>query len=176
VAGIFLSIYRLPSLLVVSVLLLGSAVTSRAETVHRTGKIAFASNREGNFEIYTINSDGSDQVRLTNNPGVDNYPAWSPDGTMIAFIRATPEGGLAIFRMNEDGTNETQITPINSIRAPLSWSPDGGRIAFQDRDSASKLRIFVVNSDGSNRRTVTNDSAASDTDPSWSPDGSRILF
>src|SRR5262249_37103884 len=107
--GILISICRHSILILVSLVLLGSAVTSTAQTLHRNGKIAFSSDRDGNSEIYTMNPDGSNQVRLTNNPGVDTYPTWSPDGRMIAFISQTPSGDVAIFRMNEDGANKTQI-------------------------------------------------------------------
>jgi Tol biopolymer transport system component len=161
--GIFINICRHSFLTVVALLLFGSTVTSTAQTLRRNGKIAFTSDRDGNSEIYTINPDGSDLVRLTNNAGVDSYPTWSPDGRMIAFISETPADGVAIFRMNEDGTNKTLITPISSSQADvrlfltpsLSWSPDGGRIAFQDTDPVSTQRpnwpdIFVVNVDGSN--------------------------
>src|SRR6185295_9630645 len=158
--GILISICRHSILILVSLVLLGSTVTSTAQTLRRNGKIAFTSDRDGNFEIYTMNSDGSEQVRLTNNAGMDGYPTWSPDGRMIAFIGETPAGGLAIFRMDEDGTNKTQVTPVNRRRlsplfgdASLSWSTDGSRIAFQDTDpDFTKLDIFVVNVDGSNRR------------------------
>src|SRR5262245_45776630 len=165
------------TLTLVSLVLIGSAIPSTAQTFHRNGKIAFTSDRDGNFEIYTINPDRSDEVQLTNSAEVESYPTWSPDGRMIAFIGQTPAGDRAIFRMNEDGTNKVQITPIRSNPAPLSWSPDGGRIAFQDTDpELPKTHIFVVNIDGSNRRNLTPDIASWDSDPSWSPDGSRILF
>src|SRR5262245_25480245 len=150
--------------------LLGSMCIAPAQTVRRNGKIAFASDRDGNLEIYTMDADGSNQVRLTNNAGLDTYPTWSPDGRMIAFISQTPAGDRAVFRMNEDGTNKVLITPIRSSPALLSWSPDGGRIAFQDKDpELPETHIFVVNVDGSNRRNLTPDNPydpSGDTDPS----------
>ena len=68
-------------------------------------KIAFGSDRDGNSEIYVMESDGTNPVRLTQNPAVDAYPAWSPDGTKIAFT-STRRNGFTweIYVMNTDGT------------------------------------------------------------------------
>ena len=146
------------------------------------GKIAFTSDRDGNREIYVMNVDGTNQVRLTDNTVVDDHPTWSPDGTKIAFVSETvprPSGSWAIFLMNADGTNKVEITPVNFLVSTpasfsdswsMSWSPDGNRIAFQDNGD-----IFVVNTDGSNRQRLTNEPGF-DRQPSWSPDGFRILF
>jgi Tol biopolymer transport system component len=57
------------------------------------GKIAFISTRDGNYEIYVMNPDGSEQTRLTNNPTIDQEPDWSPDGTKIVFVREGSGGG-----------------------------------------------------------------------------------
>jgi Tol biopolymer transport system component len=156
---IFINVCRhMPTLTLVSLLLIASGTPSTAQTFHRNGKIAFTSDRDGNFEIHTINPDGSDLVRLTNSAEAESYPTWSPDGRMIAFISQTPAGARAIFRMNEDGTNKVQITTTRSL-APLSWSPDGGRIAFQDQlnPDVADTDIFVVNIDGSKGRNLTAD-------------------
>lgn len=71
----------------VSLLLVLIATTGTAQAAFSgtNGKIAFQSNRDGNFEIYVMNADGSNQTRLTNNSASDVYAAWSPDGTKIAF-------------------------------------------------------------------------------------------
>ncbi len=155
-----------------------TATFAQTPTLRANGKIAFASDRDGNQEIYLMNADGTAQVRLTNNPGTDNFPAFSPDGRRIAFVSQNASGAFAIKLMNADGTNQTQLTPIAYDNSPypwhekwsLSWSPNGGKIAFQENGE-----IFTINVDGSNRANLTNNSA-SDIEPSWSPDGSRIVF
>ncbi|MBU4314711.1 MAG: hypothetical protein KJ821_07975 [Actinobacteria bacterium] len=63
------------------------------------GKIAFYSNRDGNYEIYIMNIDGSEQTRLTNNPGDDIFPSFSPDGSKIAFDYDY-DGACEIYIMN----------------------------------------------------------------------------
>jgi Tol biopolymer transport system component len=149
---------------------------------HRSnGKIAFTSDRDGNREIYVMNADGTDQRRLTNNPGVDDYPAWSPDGKRIAFLSQDQTGGYSIKLMNADGTGSSSLTTttvdqyfcINSgFACGLSWSPDGNRIAFTDGSD-----IVVINSDGTGRINLTNTpSPIYEINPSWSPDGSEIVF
>ena len=154
---------------------IGATATNTGSPARRlNGKIAFTSDRDGNREIYVMNNDGTQQVRLTNNPGTDDYPAWSPDGTKIAFL-----SGNSLKLMNADGTNQTQLTTVAiapncdifyGFSCGLSWSPDGAKIAFTD-----DAGIFTIDMDGSNRINLTN-SPETDTHPSWSPDGSRIAF
>ncbi|MBA2734320.1 MAG: PD40 domain-containing protein, partial [Acidobacteria bacterium] len=70
-------------------------------------RIAFTTNRDGNAEIYVMNADGSSPTRLTNNPGEDSHPYWSPDGSRIIFARVTPAGRIFEFSlliMSADGT------------------------------------------------------------------------
>ncbi len=66
-------------------------------------KIAFQSTRDGNDEIYIMNTDGSGQTNLTNNPAIDNLPTYSPDGIKIAF-QSTRDGNDEIYIMNTDGS------------------------------------------------------------------------
>ncbi|MGH2899507.1 MAG: TolB family protein, partial [Solirubrobacteraceae bacterium] len=77
-------------------------------------RIAFLTNRDADFEIYTMKPDGSDPVRLTTSVGEDAHPSWSPDGSQIAFHSRRTSGpgdsGLDIFRMDADGSNQTRVT------------------------------------------------------------------
>jgi hypothetical protein len=127
------------------------------------GKIAFARTVENSWEIYVMNADGTGQTMLTNNPGLDGNPDWSPDGTKIAF--ANLQDG--IYVMNTDGSGQTILTDNGGYP---SWSPDGTKIAFY-----REAEIYVVNADGTGQTRLTNN-ADFDVSPSWSPDGTKIAF
>jgi Tol biopolymer transport system component len=137
-------------------------------------RIAFASNRDGDFEIYTMNADGTDLRRLTHNPASDSHPgSWSPDGRQVAFV-SDRDGNPEIYVVNVDGTGETRLTNDPASDSHPAFSPDGMRIAFHsDRDG--NREIYVMNADGTGQTRVTN-RPADDFDPSWSPDGARIAF
>ena len=118
--------------------------------------------------IDVINLDGSGLTQLT--PGdYDSDPAWSPDGSRIAFITG---GDDHLSVMRADGTNVRMVSPLPS-RTP-AWSPDGGTIAFGAKEGPSS-DIYTVGADGSGHRRLTT-SPAEDITPSWSLDGSSILF
>ena len=160
-------------------LFLWGALPALAQSPRVNGKIAFTSDRDGNSEIYVMDADGSNQVRLTNNSVVDDHATWSPEGTKLAFLSQRASGEFAIFQMNGDGTGKTEITLVN-YQPPnnlgwdywsMSWSPDGRQITFQDRAATGEPSIYIVNADGSSRRFLTNG-----VQPAWSPDGSKILF
>ncbi|MCH7962540.1 MAG: PD40 domain-containing protein [Bacteroidetes bacterium] len=90
-------------------------------------RIAFYSNRDGNFEIYTIQPDGDDLKRLSH-LGAGEM-SWSPDGTRIAF-GSSRDGESAIYVMNADGTNPIRLSDAGRAGGPV-WSPDGTKIAFE---------------------------------------------
>ena len=139
------------------------------------GKIVFNSNRDGNWEIFTMDSDGTNQTRLTFNDVVDGQPAWSPNGRQIVFHSYHDDTG-GIYVMDADGTNQRRLTHSFTDEAP-SWSPEGNQIAFQrwkDDDQDHIYNIFVMNADGGNVKQVTDFWGAGP--PKWSPDGQWILF
>src|SRR5438132_9766358 len=93
-------------------------------------KIVYESNRDGNFELYLCNADGSNPVDLTNTKDIDElYPKPSPDGTKICFVADEGKGDAKIrnvYIMNSDGSGRTKIA--ENGREPC-WSPDGTQIA-----------------------------------------------
>ena len=146
-----------------------------------TPRIAFHSNRDGNWNIYVMNPDGSGQTRLTDNPAADSWPSWSPDGRRITFIssRDDPDPNdddriWNIYVMNEDGSDQTRLTNNSAWHSLPRWSPDGRRIAFQSYLDGD-WEIFLMNAGGSGQIRLT-DNSAGDAEPSWSPDGRRIAF
>ncbi len=138
-------------------------------------RIAFASAREGSFDIYVMNADGTDTKRLTSSKENDQHPTWSPDGSRIAFSRFSDSDHLYV--MNADGTGVRRVTDDDpTVEAEPAWSPDGRWIAYSHRASGSDFReIWVVRPDGSGRRSVTKLDAKSYT-PTWAPDSRRLAF
>lgn len=137
------------------------------------GKIAFVSDRDGNAEIYSMDTDGGGQIRLTEHAGEDHSPAWSPDGQRIAFI-STRDGNSEIYVMNADGSGQTRLTNSTAGDLAPAWTRDGSQIGFvTNRDGNDE--IYLMNADGSNQTNLTNN-LADDAAFSFSPDGRLIAF
>jgi Tol biopolymer transport system component len=128
------------------------------------------------FEIYTVNTDGSEIFNVTNHPAFDGWrPAWSPDGSRIAFFSTRDDpANDEIYTVNADGTDIRRLTFDPADDANPAWSPDGSRIAFvSNRDG--DFELYVMDVDGTNVISLT-DHPGEDDWPAWSPDGSRIAF
>ncbi|HEU4382143.1 MAG TPA: hypothetical protein VFR85_01470 [Anaeromyxobacteraceae bacterium] len=138
--------------------------------------LAFVDFDYTNFshEIYVIRSNGAGLTRLTANSAQDFEPAWSPDGTTLAF-KSDRDGNEEIYVMQADGSSPRRLTNQTARDYSPTWSPDGTRIAFvSERDGNAE--IYVMAADGSNPTRLTNDPVRQDSDPAWSPDGTRIAF
>lgn len=143
--------------------------------------IAFWTPREGNREIYLTRADGSGLIgNLTGDPiAQDIDPAWSPDGTRVAFARKlVNKTTYDLFIMSSEGGGLQRVT-TNSVddRQP-AWSPDSARIAFARGSGGDGYsQIFVINTDGTGETALTAAKAGKlDAEPSWSPDGTQIAF
>src|SRR5687767_3386470 len=141
--------------------------------------IAFHSNRDGNNEVYVINSDGSDQMRLTFDSRNDQRPDVSPNGTQIVFVsnritQTNPTGDFEIFVMNSVGSDVTQLTFNGAEDSWPRWSPNGQWIAFHSNVDGN-FEIYVIRPDGTDLTRVT-DYAGLDQFPEWSPNGKQLAI
>lgn len=140
-----------------------------------TGKILFQSDRTGDQEIFSMNTDGSVPMNLTNEAGDDWIAQVSPDGSKI-LIDTERDGNREIYVVNADGTGLTNLTNNpGALDAVPFWSPDGSQILFTStRDGDGE--VYVMNADGSGATNVSNAAASAEVATGWSPDGSQILF
>jgi Tol biopolymer transport system component len=146
-----------------------------------SGTIAFVRWDSGSYAVFVMAARGGPAHRLSLAPlhkfpiqrhVFQGEPAWSPDGTRIAFT-SNRTGRSGIYVMQSDGTQTRRLSISDADDVRPSWSPDGGRIVF----ARSGLgRLYVIDSDGRNLRAITQGVYAEDSDPAWSPDGRRIAF
>jgi TolB protein len=149
-------------------------------------RFVFSTSRgSGRFGLSVINVNGTGFRRLTRDG--EGLPAWSPDGTTIAYERFNPSAGASgideLWLMSPDGSNRRQLTfppqhpdipSRNAHDSMADWSPSGKEIAFSRR-YRGRTDIYVIRSDGSGLRRLTRE-AGQHTWPTWSPDGKRIVF
>jgi hypothetical protein len=149
-----------------------TTAVSFAVTCGPVAQLAFVSVRPGYIagNITLMNTDGSGVVPVTN---FGSAPAWSADGTRIAF-QDTPCCGR-IYVVHADGTGLVRLTNTYTDDAP-AWSPNGNKIAFQRFLGSGETEIYLMNADGTGVTELTSTPGGSNGHPSWSPDGSRIAF
>lgn len=164
-----------------------SGTTSLTTTQAPAGKIAFVSSRDDSIdEIYVMDTDGGNQVRVTSHSGsswteMDLDPVWSPDASQIVFT-SWRDGLNELFIVNPDGTGEARLTSMSTPtdwNDEPAWSPDGSKIAFTSYRTGG-TQIYTMNADGSSQTRIT-----SAVEPyigggltfyyaNWSPDGTEI--
>ena len=142
--------------------------------------IYFASQREGNYEIFTIAEDGSNLTNLTRNEFDDGFPSWSRSAGLMAFA-STRDGNSEVYLMDLNHAPDaygnfpvTRLTTDDGLDSYPALSPDGKRVAFVSDRSGNK-DIYLMNANGGELVNLTNDPSEDDF-PVFSPDGSLIAF
>ena len=137
-----------------------------------TAKIAFASNRDGNWEIYLMNPDGSQQKRLTQNSANDFSPVWSPDGEQILFV-SNRDGVSDLYVMGADGKHVRRVFRKLALRVEPTWSPDGERIAFHAEEPRWSIQTATIHGAAVKQVALAEWRGGN---PSWAADGNEIAF
>lgn len=138
----------------------------------KTPKIAFASNRDGNYEIYIMNPNGTGQKNLTRHKANDVQPAWSPTGKEILFV-SNRDGRPDLYLMDADGTNVQKVFKNLKLRTAPAWSPDGKQISYCRADPVRELYIASLDEKEEKRVAPLGKYGGYSN---WSPDGRKIAF
>ncbi len=132
-------------------------------------KIVYQSDENGNWDIYTINFDGTQKMAITQSPSSDLYPYFSPDGNKILFV-SDRNGSNDLWIMNSDGSNQVQLTQDPADDTLPVWSPDGKKIAFMSNREGN-YDIWVLELEDTNIPPVADAGGPYEAD-----EGSPISF
>jgi Tol biopolymer transport system component len=159
----------------VQVRLTNDPALDAAPAVSRDGRIAFSSNRGGNWNVLAL-FPRKGAVPAVSTPAVEFGPVWSPDGKTVAFTRSSADPGLSQVYLDRSTGQQRQLTHLPGQNFAPSFSPTGDRVAFVHGEHR-RFHIEIASLDG----TVLADFSArtghnADFDPAWSPSGTEIVF
>lgn len=163
---------------VVAVVAIATTSTALIRSTERRIPPAPNVPQENDYDLYTMAADGSNVIRVTENPHDESQPTWSPDGSRLAFVRYDEPGRAHIF-MTDPGNPEIQLTFGDTVDETPAWSPDGRYIAFVRSDQGEAPRIYLLDlqAEGTRpRRLIPQPGTTLEETPTWSPDGSQIAF
>ncbi|MDH3675770.1 MAG: hypothetical protein OES12_09765, partial [Anaerolineae bacterium] len=140
-------------------------------------RIAFMTDRDGNFEIYVMERDGSNPVNLTNDVDTnEGLPSWSAEADAFAYVNDQGVAGLSVYRMDSAGEDEAALNEtLPTDSGPPIWSPTGEWIAFGSGSGDGNAEVYVVDAAGEEVINLTNH-PSQDTFGSWTPDGKTVFF
>jgi Tol biopolymer transport system component len=159
--------------------------TTQSEKPQDRGKIAFvrifSTDSGDRGDIFAVRPDGSGLTSLTGPEGWDSYPAWSPEGDRLLFVRTSHRPSdidkfvSELYLVNPDGTGLKSVLRTDWSTLRPAWSPDGKRIVLAGTAHERNYNLYVINIDGTTLTKVT-DGPVNKEMPAWSPDGSLIAF
>ena len=136
-------------------------------------QIVFASDRDGNSEIYKVTADGTGLTRLTDDPAFDGQPVWSPDGSQILFV-SKRDGDTDIYSMKPDGSEVIRLTDDPAVDHSPAWSPNGELIAFISERGGTP-DVYLMRADGS-EQTPFIVGKGNEMTPAWSYTTAELAF